>query len=177
MPRPPRWNLCITLEFPPSPSRPRPSTKRNKQTEPQPGRQDQPPPSPGYSVLTDDEERDDEDYPDLNPEEDQALESDVETETDTVSTTTRNYAYRTLKVIATEHNAKQWEELENPSTEITLILADSQIRQQPGTGPEQTIVSRDLWKRYQLRAKALGENALTSTSSSEETNEQRNPSP
>ena len=47
--------------------------------------------------------------------------------------------------------------MENPSTEITLILADSQIRQQPGTGPEQTIVSRDLWKRYQLRAKALGE--------------------
>ena len=50
---------------------------------------------PGYSILTDDEERDGEDYSDLDPDEDWVPTSDDETEI-TVSTTTRNYAYRTL---------------------------------------------------------------------------------
>ena len=60
----------------------------------------QAPSFPGYSILTDDEERDGEDYSDLDPDEDRVPTSDDETETSTVSTTTMSYGYRTLKVSA-----------------------------------------------------------------------------
>ena len=73
----------------------------------------QTPSSSGYSILTDDEERDGEDYSDLDPDEDWIPMSDDETETSNVSITTRSHAYRTLKSSAQYQGSlsnQQWED-------------------------------------------------------------------
>ena len=44
-----------------------------------------------------------------------------------------------------------------PYKEVTVSLADSQIRQEAGSGPAKTVVSHALWKKYVQRARALKE--------------------
>ena len=57
--------------------------------------------------------------------------------------------HRYLKVLRPENReTRQWMEVETPHEEVTITLADSQMRQVAGTGPDKTIVSQALWQRY-----------------------------
>ena len=69
--------------------------------------------------------------------------------------TTRNYTHRYLKKITAASEA--WQEVQVPYKEVTVSLADSQIRQEAGSGPAKTVVSHALWKKYVQRARALKE--------------------
>ena len=68
---------------------------------------------------------------------------------------TRDYTHRYLKKITAANEA--WQEVQIPYKELTVSLADSQIRQEAGSGPAKTIVSHALWKKYVQRARALKE--------------------
>ena len=68
---------------------------------------------------------------------------------------TRNYTHRYLKKITAANEA--WQEVQVPYKEVTVSLADSQIRQEAGSGPAKTVVSHALWTKYVQRARALKE--------------------
>ena len=69
----------------------------------------------------------------------------------------RSFGHRNLKRVRHHKADSRWKEIEVPKKEITISLADAQIRQESGSGPRKTLVAHHLWQTYILRARALGE--------------------
>ena len=69
----------------------------------------------------------------------------------------KSFGHRNLKRIRHAKADDRWKEIQAPKKEVTISLANAQIRQESGSGPRRTLVAHHLWQAYVLRARALGE--------------------